>query len=1318
MEEIAPVPHRRDVQRAALKDLADLARDCAAVEADLQETLDRRLAKSAREHAEAVPEIESSFDAEARRAGESAAAGAKQVDARHAARRAKLDESYAQATGKIDKAYKAAAGATKEKVQDAVWLAESVQEAAHQKADAGFAKLAETAREERERLDADETEALQATLNYRGQWPDAAEEEADPAAGEPSDFDAARARVTADVAKLKGLFLPNLFLGFRPIIVVALLLAAAAAAAQYLTRPDDFSDPNWPAIGYALGGAAAALTVLGLVLRNVANKQVRRQAADTRGALDDARAALARRMADAAASRDAAHADATAGRDREVAAITAKFKPQQDEVRRAYEQQRGQAKASAQSHLKSLEQKRGAERSDADAESAATSADVAARRGEALAAEHARHGAAVAKAQAEYDAGRAALERRLSDGLAHSRLADADDPRNTPPLNWSDPAWKTWTPPKTFAPVVRFGELTVDLKAIAQKAGPAPVGNVLDESDHAQEPEPTVLTTLALPDAYAVPATLAFPAAASLLIESDRAGRERAVGALRMVMARMLTSLPPGRVQFKLIDPVGLGQSFAAFMHLADHDDALVGGRILTEPEPIERALADLTEHMETVIQKYLRNEFATIDDYNAQAGELAEPYRVLVIADLPAGLSPGALDRLSSIAASGARCGVYALISRDTRLPMPPGTHLDDLESNSATLTFADGKFAWKDPVFGQFDLTVDPPPGEEELTRILHVVGKGAKEAKRIEVPFEIIAPQNGQFWSGNSASDVAVPVGRTGATRLQMLRLGRGVAQHALIAGKTGSGKSTLLNALVTNLAMWYPPDQLEFYLIDFKRGVEFKPYAQHRLPHAKAVAVESDREFGLSVLQRLDAELGRRGDLYRKAGVQDVAGYRKARPGEAMPRVLLIIDEFQEFFSEDDRLAQDSALLIDRLVRQGRAFGIHVLLGSQTIGGTGGLSRSTIGQMAVRVALQCSEADSQLILGDNNSAARLLTRPGEAIYNDQGGAVEANSPFQIAWLPDAQREAFLKKVHAEASKDGAKPAGPIVFEGNAPAKIEDNAPLNDLLTGGEPPAVPTGYVGEPVAIKEPTGVPFRRQSGANLLVIGQQEEQATAVVATALLSLAAARPGSAKFYLLDGTPADAPTAGYFEKVTAALPVETKVVDYRSVEETLAELHAEMLDRQGGEVEAETPSLFLVVYGLQRYRVLRKKEDEFSFSSAGDEDEEKAIAPDKAFAELLREGPPLGIHVIAWSDTATALDRTLGRAEMREFDGRILFQMSSADSSNLIDSPLANKLGFFRALYFSEEQGVLEKFRPYALPDASFLERVAAGLASASV
>src|SRR5262249_7401616 len=153
---------------------------------------------------------------------------------------------------------------------------------------------------------------------------------------------------------------------------------------------------------------------------------------------------------------------------------------------------------------------------------------------------------------------------------------------------------------------------------------------------------------------------------------------------------------------------------------------------------------------------------------------------------------------------------------------------------------------------------------------------------------------------------------------------------------------------------------------------KKGVEFKTYATHDLPHARVVAIESEREFGLSVLQRLDQELRQRADKFRAAGAQDLPSFRQQSAASVMPRILLIVDEFQEFFVEDDRLAQEAALLLDRLVRQGRAFGLHVLLGSQTLGGAYSLARSTIDQMAVRIALQCSEADASLILSEDNAA----------------------------------------------------------------------------------------------------------------------------------------------------------------------------------------------------------------------------------------------------------------------------------------------------------------------------------------------------------
>src|SRR5437660_6744034 len=405
---------------------------------------------------------------------------------------------------------------------------------------------------------------------------------------------------------------------------------------------------------------------------------------------------------------------------------------------------------------------------------------------------------------------------------------------------------------------------------------------------------------------------------------------------------------------------------------------------------------------------------------------------------------------------------------------------------------------------------------------------------------MPVAHIAPEEAAFWTLEASAEVRVPIGRTGATKFQHLALGKGTRQHGLIAGKTGSGKSTLFHVVITNLALWCSPEQVEFYLVDFKKGVEFKCYAARRLPHARVVAIESDREFGLSVLQRLDDELKRRGDLFRRLGVQDVAGYKKAGGTEPIPRCLLIIDEFQEFFVEDDRIAQAANVLLDRIVRQGRAFGIHVLLGSQTLGGAYTLARATMGQMVIRIALQCNEADAYLIMDENNAPPRLLTRPGEGIYNDMAGAVEGNSPFQAVWLSDEERDDYLQRVRALADKKPDAPPGPIVFEGNAPADVRENALLHALLEARsiKPATAARIWLGAPNSIKGPTEAVFQKRSGSNLLVVGQREEAALAILSFSLVALAAQYPlGAAKFVLFESTLPGSSERAFLERIIAS-------------------------------------------------------------------------------------------------------------------------------------------------------------------------------------
>ena len=207
---------------------------------------------------------------------------------------------------------------------------------------------------------------------------------------------------------------------------------------------------------------------------------------------------------------------------------------------------------------------------------------------------------------------------------------------------------------------------------------------------------------------------------------------------------------------------------------------------------------------------------------------------------------------------------------------------------------------------------------------------------------------------------------------------------------------------------------------------------------------------------------------------------------------MPRSLLMIDEFQEFFTEEDHVSQQAAVLLDRIVRQGRAFGIHVILGSQTLGGAYTLARATLGQMVIRIALQCNEADAYLIMDQDNPAPRLLSRPGEGIYNDSAGAIEGNSPFQAVWLPESVRDRYLADIRERANRSGKNFPGPFVFEGNAPANVDENLVLRGFLESkpAKTPAQARAWLGAPNSIKGPTEAMFQKQSGNNLLVVGPE------------------------------------------------------------------------------------------------------------------------------------------------------------------------------------------------------------------------------------
>jgi hypothetical protein len=173
---------------------------------------------------------------------------------------------------------------------------------------------------------------------------------------------------------------------------------------------------------------------------------------------------------------------------------------------------------------------------------------------------------------------------------------------------------------------------------------------------------------------------------------------------------------------------------------------------------------------------------------------------------------------------------------------------------------------------------------------------------------------------------------------------------------------------------------------------------------------------------------------------------------------------------------------------------------------------------------------------------------------------------------------------------------------------------------------------------------------------------------------------------------------------------MPHDVEMPGFRESSNAVLALGAELARRiESGTTDG--PPRLLLIHGLQRFRSLRRAEDDFGFSTDGD----APPTPDKVFASLLKDGPEHGIFVHAWADTVATLERCVDRQSMRGFDQRAMFQVGSADSSTLIDSPAASMLGNNRGLLFSEEKGTMEKFRPWGLPSEAFVAAVGRALAS---
>ncbi|MEN0111743.1 MAG: hypothetical protein AAF805_13575, partial [Planctomycetota bacterium] len=386
---------------------------------------------------------------------------------------------------------------------------------------------------------------------------------------------------------------------------------------------------NWLAYAIGVGLPALAATAVTLGLAPKARRQTREGFSETESRLREAEAALAEadRLA-VARSRWERH-ELERVRDESLAEIGYRYDRSVGEARTTSQAEVDEISQTYPAMLAEMRARHAAAVEEMDRDQSVAVAELTERtdrRRQQIDSDHAADAETIdEEAESAWQAMFARWLTRFDDVRAELRDLRAECQRLFPDFATTryaagpaaEPGPGGWNPPAAAPDAIAFGEFDIEL---------ARIEHGLSQDDRLHPPDGVLQA----------PALMTLAEHPTLLITAEGDGRAVGVGLLRSMMLRFLTAMPPGKVRFTIIDPVGLGENFQAFMHLADSDEQLIAGRIWSESRDIEEQLGRLTNHMETVLQKYLRSEYETIQEYNAQAGEVAEPFQVLVIAGFP----------------------------------------------------------------------------------------------------------------------------------------------------------------------------------------------------------------------------------------------------------------------------------------------------------------------------------------------------------------------------------------------------------------------------------------------------------------------------------------------------------------------------------------------------------------------------------------------------------------------------------------------------------------------------------------------------------
>lgn len=825
---------------------------------------------------------------------------------------------------------------------------------------------------------------------------------------------------------------------------------------------------------------------------------------------------------------------------------------------------------------------------------------------------------------------------------------------------------------------------------------------------------------------FELPATIQFIGQEkTILIKCNSDISQKAKSLLESLIIRISLMLPH-QVIFTFLDPNGLGQTFSSIAK--DVETRENNGATY-------RVLESIMEDTQRIISTYGLSNQVSFDSISENI-LINEKFEIIFAADFPKQYDRREIEILQRIANKAHVAGKYLFIHYNQDIPLPKELTMDSFE-NGFILDLVDTKQYGGTECKFKFIQNLKP---EDKLKIYLIDKLKNSKPPERkVQWDEEVSIPYN-SWWEKHANENIETPVGRSGSS--DKLDIWFGAKQneggrpcaHGMLAAMTGSGKSNLYHVLILGLAIRYSPKELSLYLIDGKDGVEFQPYKN--LPHAEFISLKSQPKLSRSILNELIEEKERRNNLFSEHGVNDFVSFRQKKPDVILPRILLLVDEYQELFEGDkDGIASNSLLSI---AQQGRSVGIHMLLGSQRFSVVGMLHQSAImGNIHMRIAMKMALADRQALNEFGKEGKQIISTcnlPGKAVINDQSGDDGANKFGKVAIMTKDKRDELINQLF-EKTKENSIPTELLttnIFHGSEQPEILDNPQLNylvkvnDWLSEGElenfarkeiykgglgeiswstghKPVV--GWLGQEFNVRGQSNIILRRRRQENILLVGDQNEARFGMLLSLITSFVVnSSPQKNSFYIIDksikGTPWSNSLSFIKEEMINSLGIEykfiTKNTELSSLLNELVEELNNRINRDEDEI-LESKNIFLIATDIENFDSLCQVPNKYGTL----EDSELG----RKLQKIYTQGSSKGIYSIFAFESVMSMLSVVSKKNIDFFRHRIALQMSEDDSFTYVKRREASKLqneGKEPICAFYIDMGInkYSLFKPYCL------------------